>query len=97
MRKLLSMIGVLAGFCLFALALYLETVEYTAQMPVNDLKVVTFSGGRVNDLYLGGVERLERKGDYFELTIDRYSDALKVLIAIAGVVVAMISAIWYKD
>jgi len=102
MRKPLStfgilLFGVLSCVCLTILAFYLETVEYTAQVPASSLQELRGDRVKVDGIWVEGVERVERKGDCFELTIDRYGDPLKALAVIVGVIALMISLGIYID
>lgn len=96
--RLLTILGVLVGVCIIALSFYLETMEYTAQIPASKLQVVTFGPDRVKvgGIWVGSVERIEREGNYFKLTVDRYNDATEALVALAGAIVACLSILWYR-
>lgn len=86
--KALAIFGVVVGAGVIALSFLLETVEYTAEVKVSDIQEITFGPRRVkiDGLWIGNIEKMERKGDRFELEIDRYDGALEALIAIAGAV-----------
>lgn len=51
------------------------------------VQVVTSDRVKIEGLRVSDVERIEREGDYFPVTVDRYRDAVEALMVIAGVLI----------